>query len=265
MQPTWRTFRDYFARLRKQGMGINLASYVGATQVRRMVLGDDDRAPNRGGTGAHEGAGARRHAGGRGGALHFAAIRPGALCEDRGVDRAGGRGGETRRHLRLAHPRRGRRDPAGAGRGLPHRARGEHSGGDLAFEGGREIQLGADAGDRRAHRGGAQIRAGRGGGHVRISGGVQYVLRGDSALGARWRRQEADRAAEGPGDAGAHSQGDGNAFERVEQRVAAGERAGIVHPERGAESQADAAAGEDPSRRSPSCGTRTRSTRCSTS
>jgi N-acyl-D-amino-acid deacylase len=46
VQPTWRTFRDYFARLRKQGIGINLASYVGATQVRRMVLGDDDRAPN---------------------------------------------------------------------------------------------------------------------------------------------------------------------------------------------------------------------------
>jgi dihydroorotase/N-acyl-D-amino-acid deacylase len=46
VQPTWRTFRDYFVRLRKQGMGINLASYVGATQVRRMVLGDDDRAPN---------------------------------------------------------------------------------------------------------------------------------------------------------------------------------------------------------------------------
>jgi N-acyl-D-amino-acid deacylase len=46
VRPTWRTFREYFARLRKQGMGINLASYVGATQVRRMVLGDDDRAPN---------------------------------------------------------------------------------------------------------------------------------------------------------------------------------------------------------------------------
>jgi N-acyl-D-amino-acid deacylase len=41
----WRTFRQYFARLEKQGMGINLASYVGATQVRRMVLGDDDRQP----------------------------------------------------------------------------------------------------------------------------------------------------------------------------------------------------------------------------
>lgn len=38
--PDWRTLRGYFARLEKQGMGINLASYVGATSVRRMVLGD---------------------------------------------------------------------------------------------------------------------------------------------------------------------------------------------------------------------------------
>ncbi len=44
--PTWRTLGEYYARLRKQGMGINLASYVGATQVRRMVLGDEDRAPS---------------------------------------------------------------------------------------------------------------------------------------------------------------------------------------------------------------------------
>jgi N-acyl-D-amino-acid deacylase len=43
--PDWRTLRDYFARLEKQGMGINLASYVGATQIRRMVLGDDDKQP----------------------------------------------------------------------------------------------------------------------------------------------------------------------------------------------------------------------------
>src|SRR2546427_2963786 len=43
--PDWRTLRQYFARLEKQGMGINLASYVGATQVRRMVLGDDDKQP----------------------------------------------------------------------------------------------------------------------------------------------------------------------------------------------------------------------------
>src|SRR5271155_1224711 len=44
--PDWRTFRQYFARLEKQGMGINLASYVGATQVRRLVLGDNDVQPS---------------------------------------------------------------------------------------------------------------------------------------------------------------------------------------------------------------------------
>jgi len=43
--PDWRTFRQYFARIEKQGMGINLASYVGATQVRRMVLGDVNIQP----------------------------------------------------------------------------------------------------------------------------------------------------------------------------------------------------------------------------
>src|ERR1041384_3921419 len=42
----WRTLGEYFARLEKQGMGINLASYVGATQVRRMVLADADKQPN---------------------------------------------------------------------------------------------------------------------------------------------------------------------------------------------------------------------------
>jgi N-acyl-D-amino-acid deacylase len=43
--PDWRTMRQYFARLEKQGMGINLASYVGATQVRRMILRDENKAP----------------------------------------------------------------------------------------------------------------------------------------------------------------------------------------------------------------------------
>lgn len=42
----WHTFQEYFARLEKQGMGINLASYVGATQVRRVVIGDADRDPS---------------------------------------------------------------------------------------------------------------------------------------------------------------------------------------------------------------------------
>lgn len=43
--PDWRTLRQYLARLEKQGIGINFATYVGATRVRRMVLGDENRQP----------------------------------------------------------------------------------------------------------------------------------------------------------------------------------------------------------------------------
>jgi dihydroorotase/N-acyl-D-amino-acid deacylase len=43
--PDWRTLAEYFARVERTGLGINLATYVGATQVRRMVLGDADKQP----------------------------------------------------------------------------------------------------------------------------------------------------------------------------------------------------------------------------
>jgi N-acyl-D-amino-acid deacylase len=46
--PDWRDLGQYFARLEKQGIGINFATYVGATQVRRMVLGDSNVAPTPG-------------------------------------------------------------------------------------------------------------------------------------------------------------------------------------------------------------------------
>jgi N-acyl-D-amino-acid deacylase len=41
----WSDFTGYFAHLERQGIGINLASYVGATTVREMVIGYGDRAP----------------------------------------------------------------------------------------------------------------------------------------------------------------------------------------------------------------------------
>src|SRR5215469_7191701 len=41
----WTDLDGYFRRLEKQGSGINLATYVGATQVRRYVMGSVDRAP----------------------------------------------------------------------------------------------------------------------------------------------------------------------------------------------------------------------------
>jgi len=45
IEPDWRTLGEYYARLERQGIGINMATYVGATQVRRMVLGEDDKDP----------------------------------------------------------------------------------------------------------------------------------------------------------------------------------------------------------------------------
>ncbi|MGH7582281.1 MAG: N-acyl-D-amino-acid deacylase family protein [Gemmatimonadales bacterium] len=43
--PTWHTLSEYFARLKRQGMGINLGTYVGAASVREMVLGYRDVQP----------------------------------------------------------------------------------------------------------------------------------------------------------------------------------------------------------------------------
>jgi N-acyl-D-amino-acid deacylase len=44
IRPDWRRFADYFARLERQGIAINFASYVGATRLREIVVGLADRA-----------------------------------------------------------------------------------------------------------------------------------------------------------------------------------------------------------------------------
>jgi N-acyl-D-amino-acid deacylase len=41
----WRTLDEYFKRLEKQGTGLNLGTFVGATQVREHVVGYDNRPP----------------------------------------------------------------------------------------------------------------------------------------------------------------------------------------------------------------------------
>ena len=41
----WRTLDEYFKRLDKQGSGVNIGTFVGATQVREYVIGYDDRPP----------------------------------------------------------------------------------------------------------------------------------------------------------------------------------------------------------------------------
>ena len=41
----WRTLDQYFQRLEKQGSGVNIGTYVGAAQVRQMVIQEANRAP----------------------------------------------------------------------------------------------------------------------------------------------------------------------------------------------------------------------------
>jgi len=41
----WQTLDEYFKRLERQGSGVNLGTFVGATQVREYVIGFDDRPP----------------------------------------------------------------------------------------------------------------------------------------------------------------------------------------------------------------------------
>ncbi|HZG51720.1 MAG TPA: D-aminoacylase, partial [Pyrinomonadaceae bacterium] len=41
----WRTLAEYFRRVERQGLGLNLATFVGATQVRAHAMGFDNRAP----------------------------------------------------------------------------------------------------------------------------------------------------------------------------------------------------------------------------
>jgi len=41
----WHTLDEYFKRLEKQGAGLNLATFVGATQLREYVVGFDNRPP----------------------------------------------------------------------------------------------------------------------------------------------------------------------------------------------------------------------------
>ena len=45
LQADWKTLGEYFARLQKGGISVNVGSYVGASQIRSCVLGDESRGP----------------------------------------------------------------------------------------------------------------------------------------------------------------------------------------------------------------------------
>ena len=81
--PDWRTLREYFARLEKQGMGINLATYVGATSGAADGAGRRGCAADASAARPDEGAGGPGDAGWRSGRFDGVAVCARALCEDR--------------------------------------------------------------------------------------------------------------------------------------------------------------------------------------
>ena len=156
IQPDWTTFRQYFARLEKQGLGINLASYVGATSVRRMVIGEDDRAPTPSELERMKQLvrdAMRDGAVGLSTALQYAPA-PYASTEEliALASESAKLGGIYATHMRSE----GDADIRSDRRSDPHRARSQDSGRNLASESRRQEQLGAHARDRRADRKGAR-------------------------------------------------------------------------------------------------------------
>ena len=133
----WKDFAGYFARLEHQGLGINLASYVGATTVREMVVGYGDRAATPSELTRMQGLVAdamRQGAVGVSSSLEYAPAPYASTEELIALARTAAR---IRRHLCDAHALGAGGDLARARRDHPHRARSQRAGRDLASEGRR--------------------------------------------------------------------------------------------------------------------------------
>ena len=99
----WTDFTAYFARLEKQGVGINIGTYVGATTVREMVIGYADRAATPDELTSHAGNCRHGDASGRARGIERLGVRSGALRQHRGTHRACEYGGAVWRNLRDTH------------------------------------------------------------------------------------------------------------------------------------------------------------------
>jgi len=122
----WHDHQTYFARLKKQGIGINVGDYVGAATVREMVLGYGDRAPSADELKRMQALVTEAMQQGALGLSDGTAIPARALCAYGGIDRTGTIGGAVRRDIRDSHAqRRGWRD-GGARGDVPHRQKRPH-------------------------------------------------------------------------------------------------------------------------------------------
>ena len=243
--PDWRTLGEYFARLGQQGIGINLATYVGATQVRRVVLGDDDVQPT------PEQLDSMK-------ALVARGMEEGAVGVSTSLQYAPAPYAATEELIALASE---------ASRYHGVYATHMRSEGDAVLQALDEaIRIGSEAdipvevwhlkaagtqtgaawrrSSRRSTR--RRGRCAHQRGHLCVHGVVQLPLGLRAALGARRWRREAHRAATGPVHAGAHPQGHAHPFLGVGQRVAGDPRPRGGSRLRGAEPRAAKPAGEEP-------------------
>ena len=137
----WTDFTGYFARLMRQGIALNVVSGVSPQQVKRAVVGFENRPATRR-RACRDGAADRRGdgAGGDGPDLRLARRRPRIPRRGRGP-RAGRR--PLRRLLRRPPRHRGRRDGRGAGEGAVRRSPGQHPRPHLPSQGPRPARTGA--------------------------------------------------------------------------------------------------------------------------
>ena len=128
IKPDWRTLGQYFARLEKQGMGINLASYVGATQVRAVVLGFADVQPTAAQLEQMKQLVREAMKDGAVGVSTSLEYPPAPYAKTEELIALAAEAGQGGRHLCHAHAQRRGRRAHGHRRDGAHRARGAHPG-----------------------------------------------------------------------------------------------------------------------------------------
>ncbi len=261
--PDWRTFRQYFARLEKQGIGINVADYVGATQVRRIILGDDDKQPTPAELSQMQ-------------ALVRDAMKDGAVGVSTALEYAPAPYAKTEELIALAteagkfggiystHMRDESNSVLEAIDEALRIGREAHiPSGDLAPQSRGQSQLGTHARSRRQNQRRPRRRRRRHRRHLRLHRLVQRFLRLHPALGARWRRPETYRAPERSRHPRAHPQRHAHPLQRLGQRMAGNSRPRSSHDRRSPEYKSCSPCKANVSQKLPSSGTKIPWTRSS--
>ena len=194
----WPRFAAYFDELRRHGLSANVGSYVGSSQVWTQVRGPGPVRPTPGNSRRCGASSARPWRTARSVVASSLSGPPGVWIDTETLvaiaEVAGQHGGIYSTHMRTEGTgvfdvrRGGHRD-----RATRPPARGHHPPQDR-----RALDVGTDAGARRADRGGAGARPTGRGQRLSVPRRPEQPGEHHPAVGARRRHRRADRAAEGP-------------------------------------------------------------------